>query len=66
MQKSSYSGENYFLSSNPEFTSSVLIAYARALAKMSKEGKTGACTVFDVPQAYLSLRSAEELRKELL
>ncbi|MBN1065789.1 diaminopimelate dehydrogenase [Clostridium botulinum] len=54
------------LDSNPEFTSSVLVAYARASAKMAKEGKTGACTVFDVPPAYLSAKSPEELRKELL
>lgn len=54
------------LDSNPEFTSSVLIAYARAIAKMSKEGKNGACTVFDIPPAYLSEKSPEELRKELL
>ena len=37
------------LDSNPEFTSSVLVAYARAIAKLSKEGKTGAVTVFDIP-----------------
>ncbi|WP_315079865.1 diaminopimelate dehydrogenase [uncultured Clostridium sp.] len=54
------------LDSNPEFTSSVLVAYARAIVKMAKEGKTGACTVFDVPPAYLSAKSPEELRKELL
>ena len=54
------------LDSNPEFTSSVLVAYARAIAKMAKEGKTGACTVFDIPPAYLSPKSASELRKELL
>ncbi len=54
------------LDSNPEFTSSVLVAYARAIVKMAKEGKTGACTVFDVPPAYLSPKSPEELRKELL
>lgn len=54
------------LDSNPEFTASVLVAYARAIVRMSKEGKTGACTVFDVPPAYLSPKSGEELRKELL
>ncbi len=54
------------LDSNPEFTSSVLVAYARAIVKMAKDGKTGACTVFDVPPAYLSAKSPEELRKELL
>lgn len=54
------------LGSNPEFTSSVLVAYARAIGKMSREGKTGALTVFDVPYGYLSPKSPEELRKELL
>lgn len=54
------------LGSNPEFTSSVLVAYARAIAKLSKEGKTGACTVFDIPFGYLSPKSPEELRKNLL
>lgn len=54
------------LESNPEFTSSVLVAYARAIAKLSAEGKTGACTVFDIPMAYLSPKTSEELRKELL
>lgn len=54
------------LESNPEFTSSVLIAYARAVYRLSKEGKTGALTVFDIPFSYLSPKSPEELRKELL
>lgn len=54
------------LDSNPEFTSSVLVAYARAIAKMAKEGKTGACTVLDVPLAYISPKNASQLRKELL
>lgn len=54
------------LGSNPEFTSSVLVAYARAIAKMSKEGKKGALTVFDVPFGYLSSKTPAELRKELL
>lgn len=54
------------LDSNPEFTSSVLVAYARAIAKMAKEGKTGACTVLDVPLAYISSKNASQLRKELL
>lgn len=54
------------LDSNPEFTSSVLTAYARAIAKLAKEGKTGAVTVFDVPLSYLSPKSNEELRKKLL
>lgn len=54
------------LDSNPEFTSSVLVAYARAIAKLSKEGKTGAVTVFDIPLTYLSAKKPEELRKNLL
>ena len=54
------------LDSNPEFTASVLIAYARAASRMAAEGQTGCKTVFDVPPAYLSAKSAAELRKELL
>jgi diaminopimelate dehydrogenase len=54
------------LDSNPEFTASVLTAYARAAWRMQQEGQTGARTVFDVPPAYLSPKSAAELRKELL
>ena len=54
------------LDSNPEFTSSVLVAYARAINKLANEGKTGACTVFDIPFGYLSHKSPAELRKELL
>ena len=54
------------LDSNPEFTSSVLVAYARAAYRMKNEGMSGCKTVFDVPPAYLSPKSAEELRKELL
>lgn len=54
------------LDSNPEFTSSVLVAYARAVYKMSKEGKTGAVTVFDVPIKYLSPLDEKELYKTLL
>lgn len=54
------------LGSNPEFTSSVLVAYARAIAKMAREGKKGALTVFDVPFGYLSSKTPAELRKELL
>lgn len=54
------------LDSNPEFTSSVIVAYARAIVRMAKEGKCGACTVFDVPPAYLSPKTGAELRKELL
>lgn len=54
------------LDSNPEFTSSVVIAYARAVFRLSKEGKTGAISVFDVPFAYLSPMNGEELRRKLL
>ena len=54
------------LDSNPEFTSSVLIAYARAVKRMADEGKTGCITVFDVPLAMLSQQTPENLRKELL
>lgn len=54
------------LGSNPEFTSSILVAYARAAYRMAKEGMTGCKTVFDIPPAYLSPKSAAELRKNLL
>lgn len=57
---------NLELGSNPEFTASVLVAYARAVYRMSKEGQTGARTVLDIPFAYLSPKSGDELRKELL
>lgn len=54
------------LGSNPMFTSSVLVAYARAAHKLSTKGEKGAMTVFDIPFGYLSPKSASELRKELL
>ncbi|MCR6652957.1 MAG: diaminopimelate dehydrogenase [Cellvibrionaceae bacterium] len=54
------------LGSNPEFTASVLVAYARAAYKYAQEGFTGAKTVLDIPFAYLSPKSGAELRKELL
>jgi diaminopimelate dehydrogenase len=54
------------LGSNPEFTASVVTAYARAVYRLSREGRTGALTVFDIPFAYLSPKTGEELRKELL
>lgn len=54
------------LDSNPEFTSSVLIAYARAAYRLNKEGVSGCKTVFDIAPAYLSKESGEELRKHLL
>ena len=54
------------LDSNPEFTSSVLVAYARAAYRMSSEGQKGCKTVFDIPPAYLSPKTGEEIRKSLL
>ncbi len=54
------------LESNPEFTASVLVAYARAVVRLNREGQTGAKTVFDVPPGYLSVRAAEDLRRDLL
>ncbi|OEF97473.1 diaminopimelate dehydrogenase [Desulfuribacillus alkaliarsenatis] len=54
------------LESNPEFTASVLVAYTRAVYKLAQAGTTGACTVFDIPFGYLSPKSPEQLRKELL
>ncbi len=54
------------LDSNPEFTSSVIVAFARAAVRLQKEGQTGCKTVFDIPPAYLSPKSAEDLRKNLL
>ena len=54
------------LGSNPEFTSSVLVAYARAVARLAAEKSYGAKTVFDIAPAYLSPKSGEELRKNLL
>ncbi len=54
------------LDSNPEFTSSVIVAYARAAYRMSKEGLSGCKTVFDVAPVYLFPSSAEDLRKRIL
>ncbi|MBE1554446.1 diaminopimelate dehydrogenase [Sporosarcina limicola] len=54
------------LDSNPEFTSSVLVAYARAAYRLSQNGETGAKTVFDIAPGMLSPKSAADLRKELL
>ncbi len=54
------------LESNPEFTSSVLVAYARAAYRMNKNGDFGAKTVFDVAPGLLSKKTAADLRKELL
>lgn len=54
------------LDSNPEFTSSVLVAYARAAYRLNKEGQSGCKTVFDVAPACLSPLDGEELRRSLL
>lgn len=54
------------LDSNPEFTSSVLVATARAVYRLHNEGKTGCISLFDIPPAYLSPLSGEELRASLL
>ena len=71
--KTGFNGENQHiieyslkLDSNPEFTSSVLLAYARATVRMSAEGMKGCKTVFDVAPAYLSPLDGETLRKQLL
>lgn len=54
------------LDSNPEFTSSVLVAYARAAYRLNKEGAKGCKTVLDIAPAYICKQSGEELRKNLL
>jgi len=54
------------LGSNPEFTSSVLVAYARAVHRLANSGEIGAKTVFDVAPGLLSPKSPAQLRKELL
>ena len=54
------------LDSDPEFTASVIVAYARAAYRMNKEGQKGCKTVFDVAPVYLSPVNAEELRAQLL
>ncbi len=54
------------LDSNPEFTSSVLVACARAAVRMQQEGQTGCRTLLDIPPAYLSAKDSATLRKELL
>ena len=54
------------LDSNPEFTSSVLVAYARAAYRLHKEGQSGCKTVFDIAPAYLSSKSGGELRASML
>ena len=71
--KTGFNGENTHvieyslkLDSNPEFTASVIVAYARAAYRMNKEGQSGCKTVFDVPPIYLSEKSREEIIAELL
>lgn len=71
--KTGWNGENQHiieysltLDSNPEFTASVLVAYARAAFRLSQEGQTGCKTAFDIAPAYLCSQSAQELRKHLL
>ena len=54
------------LDSNPEFTASVIAAYARAVYRLSTDGNSGCKTVFDIAPAYLSAMTGEELRKHLL
>ena len=54
------------LDSNPEFTASVILAFARAVARFHSEGQSGCKTVFDVPPAYLSAKSYEELIASIL
>lgn len=54
------------LGSNPDFTASTMVAYARAVHRMRQEGRTGAMTVFDVPFGLLSPLAPEKLRKMLL
>ncbi|MBR7019989.1 MAG: diaminopimelate dehydrogenase [Lachnospiraceae bacterium] len=71
--KTGWNGENKHvieyslkLDSNPEFTSSVIVAYARAIARLSAEGVSGCKTVFDIAPAYLSPLSGDEIRAHLL
>ncbi|WP_407400412.1 diaminopimelate dehydrogenase [Anaerovibrio sp.] len=54
------------LDSNPEFTASVIVAYARAINRLHQEGHIGCKTVFDIAPAYLSPLSGEELRAHML
>lgn len=71
--KTGWDGENTHvveyslkLDSNPEFTASVLVACARAAHRMNREGASGCKTLFDIPPAYLSPKSGDELRAHLL
>ena len=54
------------LDSNPAFTSSILVAFARAAYRLAEEGQSGCRTVFDIVPAYLSAKSGEELRRTML
>ena len=54
------------LDSNPEFTASVIVAYARACTRLFAEGQRGAKTVFDIAPSYLSILKGEEIRKNML
>ncbi|MDK1682621.1 diaminopimelate dehydrogenase [Acinetobacter terrestris] len=54
------------LESNPEFTASILVAYARATYRLNQMGQYGAKTAFDVAPGLLSMKSPEQLRKEIL
>ena len=54
------------LDSNPEFTSSVLVAYARAAYRLNQEGAAGCKTVLDIAPAYLSAKTGDVLRATLL
>ena len=71
--KTGFDGENTHvieyslkLDSNPEFTASVIVAYARAAARLFERGEHGCKTVLDIPPAMLSAQTAEQLRRELL
>lgn len=57
---------NLSLDNNPEFTASVLVAFARGVYRLALEGKKGAFSIFDIPLSYISPKSGKELRKELL
>jgi diaminopimelate dehydrogenase len=54
------------LDSNPEFTGSVLVAFARAAYRLNQEGQCGCKTVLDIAPAYLSPMSGEDLRAHML
>ena len=71
--KTGFDGEHHHiieyslkLDSNPEFTASVIVAYARAAVRLNKKGETGCKTVLDIPPALLSAESPETLRAKLL